>query len=62
MGYDAALGAAQPIEVASTMRYLVPGINIVSAIGGIIFMGFVFPLDKKTLAKMHEDLAARHAK
>ena len=62
MGYDAALGAAQPMEVASTMRYLVPGINIVSSIGGIIFMGFVFPLGKKTLAQMHADLAARKAK
>ena len=62
MGYDAALGAAQPMEVASTMRYLVPGINIVSSLGSLICMGVIFPLDKKTLAKMHEELAARKAK
>ena len=62
MGYEASLGPAQPIEVASTMRYLVPAINIVSSLGGLVFMGIVFPLNKKTLAKMHSELAARHAK
>ena len=62
MGYDAALGAAQPIEVASTMRFLVPGINIISSIGSIVCMGLIFPLGKKTLAEMHADLAARKAK
>ena len=62
MGYEATLGPAQPMEVAATMRYLVPGINIISAIGTIICMGLIFPLDKKTLAKMHEELAARKAK
>ena len=61
MGYDAALGAAQPMEVASTMRYLVPGINIVSAIGAMVCMGVIFPLGKKQLAVMHADLAARKA-
>ena len=62
MGYDAALGPAQPMEVASTMRYLVPAINIVSSLGGLVFMGIVFPLNKKTLATMHAELAARKAK
>ena len=62
MGYEASLGPAQPMEVASTMRYLVPGINIISAIGAIICMGVIFPLGKKTLAEMHADLAARRAK
>ena len=61
MGYDAALGAAQPMEIAATMRYLVPGINIVSSIGTIICMGLIFPLGKKTLAAMEADLAARKA-
>ena len=59
MGYEATLGPNQPLEVASTMRYLVPAINIVSSLGGLVFMGIVFPLDKKTLAKMHADLAER---
>jgi Na+/melibiose symporter-like transporter len=62
MGYDAALGAAQPMEIAATMRYLVPGINIVSSIGSIVCMGLIFPLGKKTLAEMHAELAARKAK
>ena len=61
MGYDASLGAAQPMEVASTMRYLVPGINIISAIGAMVCMGLIFPLGKKNLAKMHAELAARKA-
>ena len=62
MGYDAALGAQQPLEIASTMRYLVPGINIVSALGSLFCMGVIFPLDKKTLATMHSELAARKVK
>ena len=62
MGYEASLGPAQPMEVASTMRYLVPGINIISSLGSLICMGLIFPLDKKTLATMHAELAARKAK
>jgi len=61
MGYDAALGAQQPMEVAATMRFLVPGINIVSSLGSLVCMGLIFPLDKKTLAKMHAELAERKA-
>ena len=62
MGYEATLGPAQPMEVAATMRYLVPGINIISSLGSLFCMGVIFPLDKKTLAKMHAELAARKAK
>jgi len=43
------------------MRYLVPGINIISAIGAMVCMGLIFPLGKKNLAKMHAELAARKA-
>jgi len=62
MGYDAALGANQPMEVASTMRYLVPIIQIISGTGAAVCMGLISPLNKKNLAKINEDLAARKVK
>lgn len=59
LGYDAALGAAQLPEVASNMRLLTAGAYVVSGIIQLIALGFVYNLDKKTLAKVQEDLAAR---
>lgn len=62
LGYDASLKAAQTIEVATRMRYLVPIMYLGSYILMIIAYGVVFNLDKKTLAQMESDLKERRAK
>ena len=62
LGYDASLKAAQTIEVATRMRYLVPIMYLGSYIMMIIAYGVVFNLDKKTLAQMESDLKERRAK
>lgn len=62
LGYDASLKAAQTIEVATRMRYLVPVMYLGSYIVMIIAYGVVFNLDKKTLAQMESDLKERRAK
>ena len=56
LGYDEALGAAQPDAVAANMRYLVAGIYFVGSI--IMFVGtkFIYNLDKKTLEQMQKEL------
>ena len=60
--HDASLKAAQTIEVATRMRYLVPVMYLGSYIMMIIAYGVVFNLDKKTLAQMESDLKERRAK
>lgn len=61
LGYNAALGSAQSAEVALTMRYMVA----IGYLGGqtvqLIAMGLIYNLDKKTLAKINSELAARKA-
>lgn len=61
LGYNAALGSAQSAEVALTMRYMVA----IGYLGGqtiqLIAMGLIYNLDKKTMAKINADLAARKA-
>lgn len=47
LGYDASLKAAQTIEVATRMRYLVPIMYLGSYILMIIAYGVVFNLDKR---------------
>lgn len=47
LGYDASLKAAQTIEVATRMRYLVPVMYLGSYIVMIIAYGVVFNLDKR---------------
>ncbi len=47
LGYDASLKAAQTIEVATRMRYLVPIMYLGSYIMMIIAYGVVFNLDKR---------------
>ena len=59
LGYRAALGAAQPAEVALNMRYLVAVMYLISASMQFIGLGLVYNLDKKTLAKMEADLEER---
>ena len=61
VGYDAALGAAQPMEVATSIRYFVAVLYLVSAVFQFVGLGLVYNLDKKSLAKMQDELAARHA-
>ena len=46
-------------DVAVNLRYLVAALFLVSAIMQFVGLGLVYNLDKKTLAKMNEDLAAK---
>lgn len=59
LGYDAALGAAQLPEVASNMRFLTAGAYFVSGLIQLISYALIYNLDKKTLATIESDLAAR---
>ncbi len=59
LGYVGANEGNQTAEVALRMRYLVPAMYIVSAAMQFIGLSLIYNLDKKTLAKMQEELAAR---
>ena len=61
LGYVGANEGNQTAEVANRMRYLVPALYFTSAAMEFIGLGLVYNLDKKNLAKMNEELAARHA-
>lgn len=61
LGYDAALKANQPIEVATTMRYLVAGMYLISGLLQLLGYAVIYNLDKKTLAQMEADLSERRA-
>ena len=61
LGYDAALKAAQPIAVATNMRYLVAVMYLISGLMQLVGYALVYNLDKKTLAQMEADLQARRA-
>ena len=54
LGYNAALGANQTIEVATNMRYLTAGMYLLSAVIQLISYGVIYNLDKKTLAQMEK--------
>ena len=56
LGYDEALGSAQPFAVAQNMRYLVAAMYCVSAVLMWVSVGVIYNLDKKTLAQMEKDL------
>jgi len=60
-GYDAALGAAQPAEVAANLKTLVILMNTIGAVCQVISIGIVYNLDKKTLATMQAELDERRA-
>lgn len=62
LGYNAALGAQQPASVALTMRYMVAVGYLVGTLIQLIAIGLIYNLDKKTLAKVQSDLAARQNK
>ena len=61
LGYDASLGAQQPMEIAIKMRYLTAAAYLLSAALQFIGYALIFNLDKKTLAQMEKDLTARRA-
>jgi len=61
VGYDAALGAGQPFEVASNLKTLVIVMNTLTQVGQLIAIALVYNLDKKTLATMQEELEERRA-
>ena len=61
LGYIGANEGNQTMEVARNMRYLVPALYLFSAIMQFVGLSLVYNLDKKTLAKMQEELATRKA-
>lgn len=63
LGYVSELGTTgQTAEMAHRACWLVAGLYMFSAVMQFIGIGLIFNLDKKTLTKMNEDLAARRAK
>ena len=62
LGYVSELGTeGQSLATASNMCWLVAGLYLFSAVLQLIGIAFVYNLDKKTLAKMNEELAVRNA-
>ncbi len=62
LGYVSDLGTGgQSATTSYNMCWLVAGLYMFSAILQFIGLGVIYNLDKKTMAKMTDDLAARHA-
>ena len=62
IGYQSSLGTiGQSAETAGRLCWLVAGLYTFSAICQFIGVAIIYNIDKKTLAKMTEDLAARRA-
>ena len=61
LGYDAALGSAQPMEIATKMKTLVIIMYMVSYGLQLIGYGLVFPMNKKKTEEVAAELAARKA-
>ena len=61
LGYVESAGAQQTFEVAVRMRYTAAGFYLLSGVMQFVGLVLVYNLDKKTLAKVQEDLAARKA-
>ena len=59
LGYVGASGSDQTAAVALNMRYLVAALYLFSALMEFVGLGLIYNLDKKTLAKMNEELEAR---
>ena len=60
LGYVEANEGNQLFAVAQNMRYLVPALYLFSAVMMFVGLGLVYDLDKKKLAVMQEELAARN--
>ena len=61
LGYEGINGGNQLFTVALNMRYLVAALYFVSAVMQFVGLALIYNLDKKSLAKMTEELNARHA-
>ncbi|MBQ2775844.1 MAG: MFS transporter [Clostridia bacterium] len=62
LGYISELGTeGQSAATAANMCWLVAGLYLFSAVLMFVSITFIYNLDKKTLAKMTEELDARHA-
>ncbi len=61
LGYVGEMGADQAFEVAQTMKWLVASLYTFSAVVMFVAIAFIYNLDKKTVAKMTEELSARRA-
>ena len=62
IGYVSALGTiGQSAETAARLCWLVAGLYMFSAVCQFVGVAIVYNIDKKTLATMTEELAAKHA-
>ena len=62
IGYESALGTiGQSAQTAARLCWLVAGLYTFSAICQFVGVALIYNIDKKTLAKMHEDMDARNA-
>ena len=62
LGYVSKLGPeGQSLATAYNMCWLVAGLYLFSAVLMFVSIAFIYNVDKKTLAKMNKELAARHA-
>lgn len=61
VGYNAILGPDQPAQIATNLRYLVPGMYLVGTVLALVAYGLIYNVDRKTLNQMNVDLEARHA-
>ena len=61
LGYVEADKGNQTMEVALNMRYLVAALYLFSAVMQFVGLALIYNLDKKSLAKMNEELEARKA-
>ena len=61
LGFVEANGGNQTFEVALKMRYQAAWFYVLSGVIQFVGLALVYNLDKKTLAKVQEDLAARKA-
>jgi len=62
LGYEAKYGTiAQSPTTSHNMCWLVAALYLFSAVLQFVGLAVIYNLDKKTLDKMNEDLAARHA-
>ena len=62
MGYVSKLGTeGQSLATAHNMCWLVCGLYLFSAVLMFVSLQFIYNIDKKTLAQMNEELAARKA-
>ena len=62
LGFVESMGGQQTFEVALRMRYQAAAFYFISGLLQFIGLGIVYNLDRKTMAQMQADLAARKAK